>query len=128
MFNAIRKGNMKSKHGFLFALLALAFFAVVPAADAAVYVPGLAQAQFDGASTDKTSDIAAAANLTYAAGPIMANTSGSAKDWNNTSWSWAGNRVFGYIGEMWVEAVSSPKAKSWGSSDLTRIAFVSAGQ
>ena len=33
----------------------------------------------------------------------MANTTGSAKDWDNTSWSWADNRVFGYIGEMWVE-------------------------
>ena len=95
---------MKSKHGFLFALAGLAFSAVVPAADAAVYVPGLAQARFDGASTDKTSDIASAANLTHAAGPIMANTTGSAKDWDNTSWSWAGNTVFGYIGEMWVEA------------------------
>ena len=95
---------MKSKHGFLFALAGLAFSAIVPAADAAVYVPGLAQARFDGASIDKTSDIASAANLTHAAGPIMANTTGSAKDWDNTSWSWAGNTVFGYIGEMWVEA------------------------
>ena len=94
---------MKIKHGFLFALAGLAFSAVVPTADAAVYVPGLAQARFDGASTDKTSDIASAANLTYTAGPIMANTSGSAKDWDTTSWSWADNRVFGYIGEMWVE-------------------------
>ncbi len=94
---------MKIKHGFLFALAGLAFSAVVPTADAAVYVPGLAQAQFDGSSTDKTSDIASAANLTYTAGPIMANTSGSAKDWDTTSWSWADNRVFGYIGEMWVE-------------------------
>ena len=94
---------MKSKHGFLFTLAALAFSAVVPTADAAVYVPGLAQAQFDGSSTDKESDIAPAANLTYTAGPIMANTTGSANDWNNASWSWANNRVFGYIGEMWVE-------------------------
>lgn len=95
---------MKSKHGFLFTLAALAFSAVVSATGATVYAPGLAQAQFDGAATDKTSDIAAAANLTHAAGPIMANTTGSAKDWGNTSWSWTGNRVFGYIGEMWVEA------------------------
>lgn len=95
---------MESKHGFLFALLALAFSAVVPAADAAVYVPGLAQAQFDGASTDKTSDIAAADNLTYAPGPIMANTTNDGYDWDGTKWSWSGNRVFGYIGEMWVEA------------------------
>ena len=95
---------MESKHGFLFALLALAFSAVVPAADAAVYVPGLAQAQFDGSQTDKTSDIASAANLTYTAGPIMANTTNDGYDWDGTKWSWAGNRVFGYIGEMWVEA------------------------
>ena len=94
---------MKSKHGLVFALAGLALFMVIPAADAAVYAPGLAQAQFDGASTDKTSDIATAANLTHAAGPIMANTSGSASDWDGTSWSWSGNRVFGYIGEMWVE-------------------------
>ena len=95
---------MKIKHGFLFALAGLAFSAVVPTADAAVYVPGLAQAKFTGSSTDKTSDIASAANLTYTAGPIMANTTGSAKDWDNTSWSWADNRVFGYIGQMWMEA------------------------
>lgn len=102
----MRKGKsiMKSKRDLLLALAGLAFSAVVPAADAAVYVPGLAQARFDGASTDKTSDIASAANLTHAAGPIMANTTGSAKDWDNASWSWADNRVFGYIGEMWVEA------------------------
>lgn len=94
---------MKIKHGFLFALAGLAFSAVVPTADATVYAPGLAQAQFDGSSTDKASDIAAADNRTYAPGPIMANTTGSANDWNNASWSWANNRVFGYIGEMWVE-------------------------
>ena len=80
-------------------LLALAF-----SARAAVYAPGLAQAKFTGASTDKTSDIAASSTLTYAAGPIMANTSGSAKDWDGTSWSWGNNTVFGYLGEMWMEA------------------------
>ena len=84
--------------------LAAAFLALALPARATVYAPGLAQAQFDGSSTDKASDIAVAANRTHAAGPIMANTSGSAKDWNGTSWSWSGNRVFGYIGEMWMEA------------------------
>ena len=95
---------MKSKHGFLFALAGLAFSAIVPAVDAAVYAPGLAQAQFSGASTDTTSDITAAANLTYASGPVMANTTKDGYDWDGTKWSWADNRVFGYIGEMWVEA------------------------
>ena len=93
---------MKNKHGLLLALAGLAFSAVIPVADAAVYVPGLAQAQFSG-SANKTDDIASAANLTYAAGPIMANTSGSAKDWNGTTWSWGDNRTFGYIGQMWME-------------------------
>lgn len=93
---------MKNKHGLLLALAGLAFSAVIPVADAAVYVPGLAQAQFSG-SANKTDDIVSATNLTYAAGPIMANTSGSAKDWNGTTWSWGNNRTFGYIGQMWME-------------------------
>jgi len=102
----MRKGKsiMKSKRDLLLALAGLAFSAVVLAADAAVHVPGLVQAKFTGSSTDKTSDIASSSTLAYAAGPIMANTSGSAKDWNGSSWSWGGNTVFGYLGEMWVEA------------------------
>ena len=102
MSNAMRKGIMKGKYGLLLALVGLAFSAAIPVADAAVYVPGLAQAQFSG-SANKTDDIVSAANLTYAAGPIMANTSGSAKDWNGTTWSWGDNRTFGYIGQMWME-------------------------
>ena len=95
---------MKNKHGLILALAGLAVFAVVPAVDAAVCVSGLAQAKFTGSSTDKTSDIASSSTLAYAAGPIMANTSGSANDWDGTSWSWGGNTVFGYLGEMWMEA------------------------
>ena len=83
---------------FLFVLTAFAL-----SAQATVYAPGLAQAQLSG-SANKTDDIASAANLTHAAGTIMANTSKSANDWNGTSWNWADNRTFGYIGEMWAEA------------------------
>ena len=47
----------------------LALLLLLPAlAHAAVYAPGLAQAKFTGASTDKTSDIASSSTLTYAAG------------------------------------------------------------
>ena len=94
---------MKSKRSLVLALAGLAFSAVVPAADAVVYVPGLAQAQFDTGSIDRNSDISSATNLTYAAGTIMANTSSSAQDWNGTTWSWANSRNFGYVGQMWME-------------------------
>lgn len=77
-------------------------------ARASVYVAGLGQAQFDYSDTNdaygKRDDIASAANLTFTAGTIMADTTGSAKDHAGTSWSWAANRQFGYLGEMHMEA------------------------
>ncbi len=71
---------------------------------AAVYAPGLLQAKFTTGQEDRTNDIASATSTAYAAGTIMANTTGSAKDWDETSWAWAGNTSFGYLGEMWMEA------------------------
>ena len=85
-------------------ILLLFLAASVPHAGAEVYVPGLAQAKFTGASTDRTSDIESSSTLTHAAGTVMANTTSSAKDWNGEPWSWNDNSVFGYVGEMWFEA------------------------
>ena len=62
---------MKSKRDLLLALAGLAFSAVVLAADAAVCVPGLAQAKFTGSSTDKTSDIASSSTLAYMIVPLV---------------------------------------------------------
>ena len=71
---------------------------------AAVYAPGLLQAKFTTGQEDRTNDIASATSTAYAAGTIMANTTGSAKDWDGTSWAWSGNSSFGYLGEMWMES------------------------
>ena len=71
---------------------------------AAVYAPGLLQAKFTTGQEDRTNDIASATSTAYAAGTIMANTTGAAKDWDGTSWAWSGNSSFGYLGEMWMES------------------------
>ena len=81
-------------------------FAFVLSAHAVVYAPGLLQATFTTGQEDRTSNISSAPASTsaYAAGTIMANTTGSAKDWNESTWKWDGNTVFGYLGEMWMES------------------------
>ncbi|MBR1920755.1 MAG: hypothetical protein IJ829_01985, partial [Kiritimatiellae bacterium] len=85
------------------ALAAVVLSAVLPVR-AAVYAPGLAQAKFKTNQSDKTSDILSSSTLTYAAGPVLANTTGSATDLGGASWAWENNTTFGYLGEMRVEA------------------------
>lgn len=67
-----------------------------------VYSAGLFQAQFGTGQEDRTSDIATAADRTIAAGTVMADTTSGAKDWAGKTWSWADNRNFGYLGEMYM--------------------------
>lgn len=69
-----------------------------------VYSAGLYQAQFGTGQEDRESDIATAAALTIAPGTVMADTTKdkSATDWAGTTWSWADNRNFGYLGEMYM--------------------------
>ena len=93
---------MKNKLKGLFAI-AIAVVSTV-ALQATTYIPGLAQAQFSGSSNvNLNNDILSADNLTYVAGPIMANTSNTAYDWLGKGWSWGNNRDFGYVGQMYME-------------------------
>ena len=67
-----------------------------------VYSAGLFQAQFGTGQEDRTSAIATAAALTIAPGTVMADTTKDATDWAGKTWSWADNRNFGYLGEMYM--------------------------
>ena len=84
-------------------LLALASLAL-PARAGTVYRPGLWQASLSGAA-NWTADVLAASNVERAPGTMMAEITGSTNNpVTGTKCSWADNRTWGYVGQMYMRA------------------------